>query len=131
MTVESFTSADRDLLKSKSLAHFATLMADGSPQTTPVWIDVDENGFVLVNTAPGRTKDRNVRRDPRVALSITDLEDPYRWILVRGRVVETRTEGAWEHINELSMRYRGEPYPIPGERVVYRIEPERIARSSG
>ena len=129
--MDSLTPADRELLGTKALAHFVTLMADGSPQSTPVWIDVDDEGYVLVNTAPGRTKDRNVLQDPRVALSVTDLEDPYRWIAVRGRVVERRVEGAWEHINELSMRYRGQPYPIPGERVIFRIEPERISRSSG
>ena len=129
--MDSFTEADRELFEGKSLAHLATLMSDGSPQTTPVWIDIDDEGYVLVNTAPGRIKDRNVRRDPRVALSITDLADPYRWIAVRGRVVERRVEGAWEHINELSMRYRGQPYPIPGDRVMFRIEPERICRSSG
>lgn len=129
--MEALTPADIDLMKAKNLAHFATLMADGSPQVTPVWVDADDDGYVLVNTAPGRVKDLNVRRDPRVALSITDDADPYRWIVIRGRVVEIETGGAWEHINELSMRYRGGPYPIPGDRVVFRIEPEHVSRSHG
>ena len=128
--MDVFTPADRGFFETKSIAHFATLMADGSPQVTPVWIDIDDDGYVLVNTAPGRVKDRNVRRDSRVALSITDEADPYKWIAVRGKVIETRTEGAWEHINELSMRYNGRPYPIEGERVIFRIEPEYISRPS-
>lgn len=129
--MDSFAQADRRFFETKSIAHLATLMADGSPQVTPVWIDVDDGGYVLVNTAPGRVKDLNVRRDSRVALSITDVADPYKWIAVRGKVIEMRTEGAWEHINELSMRYNGQPYPIEGERVIYRIEPDYISRSSG
>jgi PPOX class probable F420-dependent enzyme len=124
--------ADVELLEGRSFGHFVTLNEDGSPQATPVWIDVDDDGHVLVNSAAGRRKDRNARRDPRVAVSVHDQDDPYRWLSVEGRVVELR-EGseADDHIDALSRRYLDRPWsPVQGQvRVIYRIRPERVTRS--
>lgn len=118
-----------DLFQNKAFAHLATLMADGAPQVSPVWVDLDGED-VLVNTERHRLKFRNVERDPRVALSIQDPENPYRYIEVRGRVVETTERGAAEHIDRLARRYMGvERYPNnqPGDvRVILRIRPERV-----
>lgn len=117
-----------DLFQKKAFAHLATLMPDGSPQVTPVWVDFD-GGHVLVNSSRGRQKDRNMIARPRVALSIQDPEDPYRYLLVRGTVVEHTTEGAVDHIHALSMRYRGKRYTSLklGEiRVIYKIRPEHV-----
>lgn len=118
----------RSLLEKPVFAHLATLMRDGSPQVTPVWVDTD-GSRILVNTALGRQKERNIRRNPLVALSVTDPQDPYLRLQVRGRVVEVRTEGAEEHIHKLSYKYRGQPYPLrPGEhRVILVIAPEHIS----
>ncbi|MDW8317479.1 MAG: PPOX class F420-dependent oxidoreductase [Anaerolineae bacterium] len=117
-----------DLFEKRSFAHLATVMADGSPQVTPVWIDFDGR-HLLVNTAKGRVKDRNMRRDGRVALSILDPDDPYRRLQIRGRVVEVAEEGAWEHIDALARKYWGDqPFPRrPGEvRVIFKIEPVHV-----
>lgn len=118
-----------DLLRKKSFAHLVTLMPNGSPQVSPVWCDFDGT-HVVVNSAKGRQKDRNMRRDPRVALSIQDPDDPYRYLEVRGRVDEITEEGADAHIDALAKRYMGlDEYPnrAPGEvRVIYRIVPEHI-----
>ncbi|MCS7206563.1 MAG: PPOX class F420-dependent oxidoreductase [Dehalococcoidia bacterium] len=120
------------LLEKPVFAHLATIMRDGSPQVTPVWVDTDGT-YILVNTAQGRVKERNVRRDNRVALSAVDPQDPYRRLQVRGRVVEVRTQGAVEHIHKLSHKYRGQPYPLrPGEqRVILVIAPEHISGNIG
>ncbi len=119
-----------DLFKKPAFAHLATLMHDGSPQVTPVWVDYDEK-YVRVNSALGRVKDKNMRRDPRVSLSIQDPENPYRYLEIRGKVVEITQNGADDHINKLSQKYLGKPvYPYrkPGEvRVVYKIEPQKIS----
>jgi PPOX class probable F420-dependent enzyme len=100
-----------DLLHGKVFAHLATVNADGTPQTTPVWWDYDGR-HVLVNTARGRRKERNVRRDPQVALSAIDPANPYRYIEVRGRVASLETKGADDQINALSRRYLGKEYPF-------------------
>ena len=117
----------RDLFAKPAFAHLATLMPDGTPQVTPVWCDL-QDGLVLVNTAKGRQKDRNVRRDPRVSLAIIDPENPYRYVEIRGRVVEITEEGADESINKLAKKYLGVdkyPYGQPGEvRVIYKVKPE-------
>jgi PPOX class probable F420-dependent enzyme len=128
--MDPFTDADRVLLKGRNFGHFATLDGDGAPHVTPMWVDVSDDGYLLINTVTGRIKDRNVARDPRVALSIEDSEDPYAWISIKGRVVEIVEEGARDHIDELSMRYNGTPYPMEGPRIIYRIEPDRIIRPS-
>lgn len=118
----------RDLLGKKSFAHLSTLMPNGSPQVSPVWCDSDGT-HVLVNSARGRQKDRNMERDPRVALSIQDPDNPYRYLEVRGRVVEITLQGAEEHIDRLAKRYMGVdryPHRASGEvRVIYKILPER------
>ena len=118
-----------DLFNKKAFAELATLMPDGSPQVTPVWCDYDGK-HVLVNSARGRLKDRNVERDPRVALSIPDPDNPYRYLAVRGRVVEITERGADEHIDKMAKKYLGKdkyPFRAPGEkRVLYKIEPQRV-----
>ena len=123
------TPAQRALVQAPNLAHFVTLMKDGSPQVTPVWVDCDDT-HILINTAEGRTKPRNLARDKRVALSIADQDDQQRYIQVRGKVVETTHEGAREHIEKLARKYRGPDAQYPhreGEqRVIVRIEAEHI-----
>jgi PPOX class probable F420-dependent enzyme len=119
----------RALLTGPNIAHLATLMPDGSPQVTPVWVDTDGRD-VLVNTADGRLKVHNVRRDPRVALDVTDRANPYVAVLIRGRVVDISAEGARDHIDRLARRYTGaERYPgdAAERRLILRIRPERVA----
>jgi PPOX class probable F420-dependent enzyme len=120
----------RKLIGEPNLAHLATLMADGSPHVTPVWVDL-EGDKVLVNTASGRVKDRNMRRDPRVALSLVSVSDPYERVSIRGRVVDIRNgEEADRHIDKLAKKYMGvDVYPNhrPDEqRLIVEIEPESI-----
>ncbi len=118
-----------DLLERPLLTILATVMPDGSPQATPLWFDFDGQ-YIRVNSAKGRVKDRNMRRDPRVALVIVDDRTPYRYIQIRGRVVEI-IEGdvARLHIDELSRRYTGQDWESPAdeERVIYCIRPERVS----
>lgn len=120
----------RDLLKKRALALLATLMPDGSPQVTPVWFDYDGKCF-RINTARGRTKDKNMRRDPRVAFDILDPDNVERYMQVRGRVVSITEKGAVEHMNGLALKYEGvSPWQgmKPGMvRVVYTIEPLHIS----
>ncbi|OGC01174.1 MAG: PPOX class F420-dependent enzyme [candidate division NC10 bacterium RIFCSPLOWO2_12_FULL_66_18] len=120
----------RDLLTKKAFAHLATIMPDGSPQVTPVWIDFD-GGHVRVNSAKGRIKDKNMRRNGRVALAIQDPDNPYRYLAVRGRVEEITEAGADAHIDSLAKKYLGQdryPHRQPAEvRVIYRIRPERVS----
>ena len=131
LSTAAIPDAYRDLLKSRSFAFVATLLPDGSPHVTPTWVDGDGE-HVLVNTVVDNRKDRNVRADPRVALAITDPDQPYRYLAVRGEVVERRTDGAREHLDALAERYTGEPrYPGPaGERVVLVIRPEATSGQS-
>jgi len=120
----------RDLFKKRAFASLATTMPNGSPQVTPVWIDYDGK-HVIFNSAKGRQKDRNVRREPRVAVAIIDPENPYRFLEIRGRVVEITEKGADEHIDKMAKKYMGkDKYPgrAPGEvRVLYKIAPERCS----
>jgi len=119
----------KKLFQEPNYAHVATLMADGSPQVTPVWVDI-EGDRILVNTSEGRVKPRNVRRDARVAISIVKQDNPYSSAYIRGRVAEMRHEGAKEHIDKLAKKYLGQdtyPYLQPGEqRVIMVIEPEHV-----
>ena len=121
----------RDILEKKSLAHLAPLMPDGSPQVTPVWCDFD-GIHVRVNSARGRRKDRNIRRDPRVSLSLCDPDNPYRYLEIRGQVVEITEDGADAHIDQLAHKYLGldeSPHRQAGEvRVIYKIAPERFTK---
>ena len=120
----------RDLLTKKAFAHLATLMQDGSPQVTPVWFDYDGT-HVRINSAKGRVKDKNMRRNGQVALAIQDPENPYRYLAVRGRVDEITETGADAHIDTLTKKYLGQdryPYRQPGEvRVMYRIRADRVS----
>ncbi len=117
-----------DLFQKKAFAHLATLMPDGTPQVTPVWCEF-ENDHVVVNSARGRRKDKNMRERPSVSLSIQDPDNPYRYLEVRGKVVEITEDGAEARIDRLAKKYLGvDRYPNrqPGEvRVTYKIRPER------
>jgi PPOX class probable F420-dependent enzyme len=119
-----------DLFHKKAFASFTTLMPDGSPQTTPVWVDLVD-GKVLVNSALGRQKDKNLRRDPRVAVTLIDPDNPYRYVEVRGRVTEITHEGADHHIDKMAKKYLDKdkyPFSQPGEkRVIYKIEPVHVS----
>jgi PPOX class probable F420-dependent enzyme len=115
-----------DLLQKKAFAQLATLMPDGSPHVAPVWCDYDGRNIVI-NTAKGRVKDVNMRRDPRVAIDILDPDNPYRHLSIRGRVVDMTEKGADEHIDKMAKKYIGQdryPNRTPGEvRVICKIEP--------
>jgi PPOX class probable F420-dependent enzyme len=121
------------LFDEKNFADVATVMPDGSPQTTPVWID-REDGAVVFNTAKGRVKHRNLRRDPRVAVAVHNEDNPYEQVLVRGRA-ELVDEGADDHIDALAKKYLGEdeyPFRQPGEeRVKVRVKPEKVSYTPG
>lgn len=119
-----------DLFQKKAFAGLATLMPDGTPQVTPVWVDFDGTN-ILVNTARGRQKDKNIARNRSVALSIQDPDNPYRYLEVRGRVEEITEEGADQHIDRMAKKYMGVdtyPYRRPGEvRVLLKIKPKRVS----
>ncbi len=127
---QSIPDKYRDLFTKRAFASLATLMPDGSPQVTPVWVDL-EGDLVLVNTARGRQKDKNMRRDSRVAMAIIDPENPYRYLEIRGRIAEITEEGADAHIDKMAKKYLGAdkyPYRQPSEtRVIYKIQPERVS----
>lgn len=118
-----------DIFKKRAFAHIATVDAHGRPQVTPVWVDYDGE-HVLINSAKGRKKDRNLRERPQqVALSVQDPDDPYRYIGLQGRVDEVTEEGAAEMIHRFAHKYWGkDSYPLPeGQvRVIYKIAPERV-----
>lgn len=122
-------AAFADLFEKRAFAHVATLMPNGSPQVTPVWFDYDGQ-YIRINSAKGRQKDRNLRRDARVALSIQDPDNPYRYLQLRGRVVELTEEGADDHIDLLAKKYTGaDRYPFRKAeevRVIYKILAENL-----
>ena len=115
-----------DLLKeeTKALLYLATIMADGSPQVSPVWFSTDGE-HILINTNEGRTKDKNMKARPRVAMAIQDPNNPDRYLGMRGEVVEFTKEGADEHISQLSLKYYNKPwtYQEGQRRIIYRIKP--------
>ncbi|ELY44331.1 PPOX class F420-dependent oxidoreductase [Natronorubrum sulfidifaciens] len=121
----------QDLFEKQTFAHVATLLPNGAPHVTPVWIDYDADAErLLVNTERDRRKEKNVRNDPRVAVSMTDPDNPYRMLSVTGEVDDLTTDGAREHIDDLAHRYMGEdeyPNPIETERVIISISPERVS----
>ena len=123
----------KDLFSKRIFASLATLMPDGRPQVTPVWCDFDGQ-HVLINSAKGRQKDRNMRRDPRVSLALVDLDNPYRYLEIRGQVVEVTEEGADAHIDRMAKKYLDKdkyPFKQPGEvRVLYKIEPQHFTSMS-
>jgi PPOX class probable F420-dependent enzyme len=116
-----------ELLKAKNFCHVATLREDGSVHGVPVWVDV-EDGRPVVNSAEGRAWPRNLERDPRVTLTVQNMENPYEYLEIRGRMAESTREGADEHINSLAKKYLDKdeyPYRQPGEqRIIIRVEPE-------
>ena len=126
---QKLSEEQRGIFSKKAFVHLATRMKDGSPQVSPVWVDTDGD-YIVVNSAKGRLKDRNMRADPRVALSVTDPDDPYSAIMVRGRVAKITEEGADAHIDKMAKKYLGQdqyPYRTSDEvRVLYYIEPERV-----
>jgi PPOX class probable F420-dependent enzyme len=127
--MQTLSERDRAVFKSRTYAHFATLMPDGSPQVSPVWIDLDDDtGLILVNSALGRVKVRNCERDGRVALSLQDPDDPNTMLGVRGRVVEITTDGAEEHIDALSNKYEGHDFSNHGDRVLVKVAPTHVIR---
>ena len=119
----------RDIFAKKAFGHLATVGRDGAPQVTPVWVDYDGT-HVRINTARGRVKDKNLQRNPKVALSAQDPDNPYRYVQVRGRVVEMTEKDADAHIDALSKKYTGrDKYANrrPGEvRVIVKIMPEKV-----
>ena len=128
--METIPESHCDLLtaEARAFAYLATLMPDGSPQLTPLWFDVDGE-HILVNSAKGRIKDKNMRARKQVAILITDPNEPFnRYIQIRGRVVEITEQNGLEHIHKLSLRYDEKPWPpVDGQvRVIYKILPEKV-----
>jgi PPOX class probable F420-dependent enzyme len=120
----------RALLEQPSPCYVATTMPDGSPQLTQTWVDTDGE-HILINTVQGFQKVRNLQRDPRVAVAVSDPAAPSRYFQVRGEVVEITAEGGAEHIEKLAQRYLGRPYPWFGGRdqvrLVVKIRPDKIS----
>ena len=117
------------LREGRNFGTVATLMADGSPQASVVWVDTDGKN-VIFNTAEGRFKIKHLRRDPRAAVVVYNADMPYQQVMIRGKAIEFTHEGADEHINKLAKKYldlEEYPYRQPGEqRVIIKIEPERV-----
>src|SRR3954447_77486 len=118
------------LLRQPSTCYIATLMADGSPQVTQVWVDTDGE-HIIINSVQSHVKVRNIKRDPRVAVVVSDPGNPSRYFQVRGRVVTMTTDGAANHIEMLAQKYLGAPYPWFGGRdqvrVILVIEPDKVS----
>jgi len=129
--MKGIPDSHKDLLTDETgaFAYLSTLMADGSPQLTPLWFNT-EGEYILINSARGRIKDINMRSRPRVALLIADPKDPfYRFLQIRGRVIDIKEEGADAHINSLSLKYDHKPWQaVPRQvRVTYKILPEKVS----
>ncbi len=129
--MSNFPDSHIDLLSDskKAMAYLATVMPDGTPQNTPVWFSYDGES-ILINSALGRVKDKNMRSRPNVALVIADPDNPYRYIQIRGSVIDILEEGAEDHIDILNLKYHGIPtYPnhrAEQPRVIYKIRPDKI-----
>ena len=119
-----------EMLRQPSPCYVSTIMADGSPQVTQTWVDTDGE-HIIINTVEGFLKLRNMERDPRVAVAIADLANPFRYKQVRGRVVNITTEGGADHIEALSRKYTGGPYAWSGgrdqTRVIVTIQAEKVS----
>lgn len=119
----------KDLLedKTKAFCFLATTTEDGSPQVSPVWFNSDGD-YIYINSVEGRLKDRNMRARPQVALTIMNLDAPYRYILLRGKIIEITTVGADAHIHALSHKHMGKDWDIPeGQiRYIYKFQPEKV-----
>jgi len=122
--------AVRALLEGPNQAHLASLLPDGSPHSVPLWVGLEGDQIAFL-TGPSSRKARNIAQDPRVAISLTDREQPFRMATIRGRVTE-RLEGdkAWEAIDRISTVYIGGPYPRGEERVVFLVEPDQVTTSA-
>jgi PPOX class probable F420-dependent enzyme len=118
-----------ELLKAKNFCVVSTIRPDGSVHAAPTWVDV-QDGRPVVNTAEGRAWPSNLERDPRVTLTVQNMENPYEYVTIRGHVAERTTNGADEHIDALAMKYLGQesyPYRQPGEqRVIVQVEPDHV-----
>jgi PPOX class probable F420-dependent enzyme len=129
--MKNIPETHQDLLtdEKKAFAYLGTLMKDGSPQVTPLWFNT-EGDYILVNSVKGRIKDKNMRARPSVAVCISDPGNPYRYLQIRGRVVEITMEGAEDHIDMLNLKYRGNRnyanHRPDMPRVIYKILPEKI-----
>jgi PPOX class probable F420-dependent enzyme len=122
----------RALFHGTALGTVVTLGPDGGPHSAPMWIDEDD-GDILLNTAAGRVKDRNIAQDPRVVVTVLDPADPYRWVSVEGDVVERTEEGALAHIQALCRRYQDDEWAAVADqvRIIYRIRPRRVYGQDG
>jgi PPOX class probable F420-dependent enzyme len=132
--MESLSTRDKEIFEGKNFGHLVTLMPDGSPQASPVWVDLEDE-VILVNSSEGRVKTNNVKRDQRVAISILDNAEPYGGVvMVRGFVKEVTTDGAEAHIHKLAKKYLGKdeyPWLQPGEqRVIFKILPDQVVHAS-
>lgn len=119
------------IIKDKNFAFLGTIMKDGRPQVSPIWIDIDDNNNILLfNTAQGRIKHKNISRDPRVSLSLVDKNNPYSMVTIQGTVIEQTTIGADEHIDKLAKKYLNiDRYPSHSpsiKRVICKIKPEKM-----
>jgi PPOX class probable F420-dependent enzyme len=119
------------IIKDKNFAFLGTIMKDGRPQVSPIWIDIDDNNNILLfNTAQGRIKHKNISRDPRVSLSLVDKNNPYSMVTIQGTIIEQTTIGADEHIDKLAKKYLNiDRYPSHSPsmtRVICKIKPEKM-----
>lgn len=129
MAAAKIDDKSRKLLEGPNFAHVSTVMPDGTPQVTPVWIDVDGDN-VLLNTVDGHVKTRNLRRNPRIGLAVSSAEDPYVHMTMRGKVIDITPEGADDHIDKLTKKYLDQdtyPFRTDEVRVIIRVEPERVS----
>jgi len=118
------TAEVRRLIARPYYAHIATLMPDGAPHSVPVWIDLEGDNLAIL-TGPGSRKARNLERDPRLAISIIDIDQPYASALIRGQVVEfLEGDRAWEIIDRICRKYTGQPYPLRTGRIILLIKPD-------
>jgi PPOX class probable F420-dependent enzyme len=131
MSLKKIPESHSDLIgdESPAYAYLATTMQDGTPQVTPVWFNTDDE-YILINSAQGRVKDKNMRSRPQVALAIHNPKNPYRYIQVRGGIAEISGEGARQHIDDLALKYTGKAgFTIkdPDEvRLIYKLLPENV-----
>ncbi|HET7391760.1 MAG TPA: PPOX class F420-dependent oxidoreductase [Nitrososphaeraceae archaeon] len=127
--IEEISQPVANIIKQRNFAFLATLSKDGSPQVTPTWIDIDDK-TILINTAEGRIKQKNVSRDPRVSISLVDEENPYSMVTIKGRVIEQTNDGADKHIDKLAKKYLNiDKYPGHSssiKRIILKIKPEKV-----
>jgi PPOX class probable F420-dependent enzyme len=127
--IEEISEPVVNIIKQRNFAFLATLSKDGSPQVTPTWIDIDDT-TILINTAEGRIKQKNVSRDPRVSISLVDEENPYSMVTIKGRVIEQTNDGADKHIDKLAKKYLNiDKYPGHSsslKRIILKIKPEKV-----